>query len=181
MSVRSGSAARIYGHLSAPRHRDHHARQLPDDTEPARKTDQPLLSISDAPLPRPYIWLSSFRWMLSGYIIACFVFFSASLYRGCSVSFFIGLHSTTPGQTRSPVLSGANVLSPAARLAKLVSLQPPPTYFGPFAYRPVIHPHSHEVTACLWVLESNLDWVPSWTSEWPGNTPAYDISLSHRE
>ncbi len=186
MSIMIHSAS-VQSHLSAlnghPRHRD--SRHLSSSNLDPAVTDcsrcslslirgplkDPLLPVSDRPLPRPRIWPNSFRWMLSSYIIISLVFFSASLYRGYTASLFTTLYSRTSWQTYPPALSGINLLSPAARLSKLVSLHPPPTHFDPFTYRPVVDPHLHEVTACLWAPETNLDWVPSWTSQWPGNAP----------
>jgi hypothetical protein len=203
MSIRSAS---VQSHLSAlnshPRHRE--SRPLTSTSniailsssnlEPPAARDcsrcsvslirgplkDPLLPpVSDGPLSRSRISSNSFRWMLSSYIVISLVFFSASLYRGYSASLFTALHPTTTPQTHPPALSGISFLSPAARLAKLVSLQPPPAHFGPFTYRSRIDPHPHEVTACLWALETNLDWVPPWTNHWPGNAPIYGIFLSH--
>jgi hypothetical protein len=108
------------------------------------------------------------QWMLSTYVVVSLVLFSASLYH----SHFTPLPSTTS----SPAI---DVLSPAARLDKLVSLHPPPIHFAPFTYLPIVDSHSHEVTACLWTTESNLDWVPSWTNDWRGNAPACGLSLSY--
>lgn len=98
----------------------------------------------------------AFRWMLS---ILSLVLFSASLYHAA-------LFTRLPSNT----LSGINALSPPERLDKLVSLHPPPIHFAPFTYLPVVDSHSHEVTACLWTTESNLDWIPSWTTDWRGPT-----------
>ncbi|KAN0107372.1 hypothetical protein V8E52_010203 [Russula decolorans] len=100
--------------------------------------------------------------MLSTYVVVSLVLFSASL--------FTRLPSTTSWKIDSPALSGINLLSPAARLDKLVSLHPPPIHFAPYTHLPVVGSHSHEVTACLWTTESNLDWVPSWTNDWRGPT-----------
>jgi hypothetical protein len=120
---------------------------------------------------RPRVWTNSFRWMLSTYVVVSLVLFSASL--------FTRLPSTTSWKIDSPALSGINLLSPAARLDKLVSLHPPPIHFAPYTHLPVVGSHSHEVTACLWTTESNLDWVPSWTNDWRGNAPARGLSLSY--
>ena len=136
-------------------------------------------SLLHGPPVRPRVWPISFRWILSGYIVVSLVLFSASLYRSYYAVLLTRLHSTTSWRTHSPALSGINLLSPALRLEKLVSLHPPPIHFGPFTYRPVVDPHSHEVTACLWTTESNLDWVPSWTNDWLGNAPACGLSLSY--
>jgi len=188
MSIRSAS---VQSHLSAlnshPRHRD--TRPFSGNVEKQthalssliRDPKGPLLPVSDGPLPRLRIWPNSFRWMLLGYIIISLVFFSASLYRGYSASLFLTLRSTTTTswQTHTPALSGINLLSPAARLAKLVSLHPLPTHFAPFTHRPVVDPYPHQVTACLWAPETILDWVPSWTNHWLGNAHAYGVSLSH--
>lgn len=197
MSIHSAS---VQSHLSAlnshPRHRDtrpfsgnvEKQTLSSSNVEPAstcsfssliRDPKDPLLPVFDGPLPRLRIWPNSFRWMLLGYIIISLVFFSASLYRGYSASLFLTLRSTTSWQTHTPALSGINLLSPAARLAKLVSLHPLQTNFAPFTHRPVIDPYPHEVTACLWAPETILDWVPSWTSHWLGNAHAYGVSLSH--
>ncbi|KAH9963745.1 hypothetical protein BC827DRAFT_1190585 [Russula dissimulans] len=111
------------------------------------------------PLPR------SPGWMLSGYIIISLAFFSISLYRGFCASLFPSLQTAT---SPSPTVSRIDVLSSATRLDKLVSLYPPPTHFDPFAYRSLVDPHLHEVTACLWASESNTDWVLSWTNDWLG-------------
>ena len=191
-------SASVQSHLSAlnshPRHRD--TRPFTGNVEKYTLSSElasargcsscslslpkdPLLPVSDGPLPRLRIWPNSFRWMLSGYIVISLVFFSASLYSGYSTSLFLTLRSTTSWQTRTTALSGINFLSPAARLAKLVSLHPPPTHFSPFTHRSVVDPHPHEVTACIWAPETNLDWVPSWTNHWLGNTHAYGVSLSH--
>lgn len=114
------------------------------------------------------VWPNSFRWMISTYVLVSLVLFFAAL--------FTRLPST---RIHSPALSGINLLSPAARLDKLVSLHPPPIHFAPFTYLPVVDSHSHEVTACLWTTESNLDWIPSWTNDWRGNAPACGLSLSY--
>lgn len=197
------ASASVQSHLSAlnsqPRHRDH-PRPLPYNTEKLPQVtsfnsdlsgrrcslsstrglfQDPLLPLSDRPLPRSRVWPNSFRWLLSGYIVVSLVFFSASLYRRYCDSFVPTLQSTTSWQARSSALSSINTLLPAARLAKLFPLHPPPIHFGPFTYRSVIDPHSHEVTACLWALESNLDWVPSWTNDWLGNPPAFGLSYSY--
>jgi hypothetical protein len=137
---------------------------------------RPFKGLSDA---RPRVWPNSFRWMLSGYIVVSLVLFSASLYHSYYAALFTRPQFTTSWKAHSPALSGINFLSPAARLDKLVSLHPPPIYFGPFTNRPVVDPHSHEVTACLWTTESNLDWVPSWTNDWLGNVPACGRSFSY--
>jgi hypothetical protein len=113
--------------------------------------------------------------MLSTYLVVSLVLFSASLYH----SYCAALLTRLPSTTSSPALSGINVLSPAARLDKLVSLHPPAIHFAPFTYLPGVDFYSHEVTACLWTTESNLDWVPSWTNDWLGNAPACVLSLSY--
>ena len=143
-----------------------------------RHRPRTLKLLSDAPPLRPRIWPNTFRWMLSGYIALSVVLFSASLYHSYYAALFTHLQSTAR-KVHSPALSGTNFLSPAARLNKLVSLHPPAVHFDPFAYRPVVDPDSHEVTACLWTSESNLDWVPSWTRDWHGSAPACDLSLSY--
>ena len=114
----------------------------------------------------------SFRWMLSTYVLVSLVLFSASLYH----SYYATL---TSREIHSPALSGINLLSPAARLDKLVSLHPPPIHFAPYTYLPGVDSHSHEVTACLWTTETSLDWVPSWTNDWRGNAPACGLALSY--
>jgi hypothetical protein len=116
----------------------------------------------------------SFRWLLSAYIVFSVVLFSASLYHAA-------LLQSTAWKSHSTALSGTNFLSPATRLDKLVSLHPPPIHFDPFAHRPVVDPDLHEVTACLWTTESNLDWVPSWTRDWHGSAPACRLSLSNHD
>jgi hypothetical protein len=204
MALRSAS---VQSHLSAlnshPRHRDSRpltgytsvekSSTLPSNLEPADARDcsrcslssirgplkDSLLPVSDGSLSRPHTWTNSFRWMLLSYIVISLAFFSASLYRGYSVSLFATPQPTTAPQPHPSALSGINFLSPAARLAKLVSLHPPPTHFGPFTYSSEVDPHPHEVTACLWAFETNLDWVPSWTNRWPGNALVYGVFLSH--
>src|SRR6266478_4376604 len=114
----------------------------------------PRRSLSDGRL-----WPNSFRWMLSGYVVVSLALFSTSLYHSYYAALYSRLLSATPWKTRSPALSRIDLLSPAARLDKLVPLHPPPIHFGPFTYRPIVDPHSHEVTACLWTTESNLDWI----------------------
>lgn len=109
--------------------------------------------------------------MLSTYVAVSLVLFSAALYRNYYAALFTRLPSSS--------LSGINLLSPAAHLDKLVSLHPPPIHFAPFTYLPVVDSHSHEVTACLWAMESNLDWIPPWTNDWRGNAPACGLSLSY--
>jgi hypothetical protein len=109
--------------------------------------------------------------LAAAYLLLSLVLFSASLYHS--------YYAAAPRNTHSPALSGINILSPAARLDKLVSLHPPPIHFGPFTYRPIVDPHSHEITACLWATERNLDWIPSWTSDWRGNAPVCARSLSY--
>jgi hypothetical protein len=156
---------RIY-HVIQPMSPRIHSRHKP---RPLKHT------LSDAPL-RPRVWPNSFRWMLSGYIVVSLVLFSASLYHSYYAALFTRLQSTKP---HSPALSGIDFLSPAARLDKLVYLHPRPIHFGPFTYRPVVNPHSHEVTACLWTTESDLDWVPSWTNDWLGNASACGLSISY--
>ena len=136
------------------------------------------MSLSDVHV-RPRVWPNSFRWMLSTYVVVSLVLFSASLYHSYYAALFTRLPSTTSWKIHSPALSGVNVLSPAARLDKLVSLHPPAIHFAPFTYLPVVDSYSHEVTACLWTTESNLDWVPSWTNDWRGNAPACGLSLSY--
>lgn len=116
------------------------------------------------------VWPNSFRWMLSTYVVVSLVLFSASLHH----SYYSALFTRLPW-----TLSGINLLSPAARLDKLVSLHPPPIHFSPFTYLPAVDPHSHEITACIWTTESNLDWIPSWTNDWHGNAPAFGLSLSY--
>jgi hypothetical protein len=194
MALRSAS---VQSHLSAlnshPRHRDSRpftgSSSIEKRSQSADARDcsrcslgplkDPLLPVSDGSLSRPHIWTNPFRWMLSSYIVISLAFFSASLYRGYSASFFTTPQPTTAPQTHPSALSGINILSPAARLAKLVSLHPPPTHFGPFTYSSEVDPHPHEVTTCLWAHETNLDWVPSWTNRWPGNTLVYGVFLSH--
>jgi hypothetical protein len=121
------------------------------------------------------VWLNSHRFGLSVYIILSLVFFSVSLSRGYYPSRLEIRSFTTPSQIRSP--SALNALPSDARLAKLVALQPPPIHFDPLTYLPVIKPHSHEITACLWAPESRLDWVSAWTTEWPGNLFSHLSSL----
>ena len=116
--------------------------------------------------------------MLSTYVVVSLVLFSASLYHSYYASLFTRLPSTK-SNIHSPPLSAINLLSPPARLRKLLSLHPPPIHFAPFTYLPVVDSHSHEVTACLWTTESNLDWIPPWTNEWRGNAPACGLSLSY--
>ncbi|KAI9510111.1 hypothetical protein F5148DRAFT_1182501 [Russula earlei] len=174
MSIRSAS---VQSHLSAlnsqPRHRDPRPSTanlefLPKANPTPNLARGSLLPVSDGPLTRPRFWRNSFRWIFSAYIAISLAFFSASLYCTCYASLFLRLHSTAPRPAYSFARSRLNVLSPAARLAKLVSLHPPPKHFGPFVYRSLVDPHPHEVTACLWTSESNLDWVPSWTNDWLG-------------
>ena len=186
MFIRSAS---VQSHHSQPRHRDprpSHATILSSDATrdfPLSLTRGPLKDtlppVVDGPLPRPLFWSNSFGWILSGYIIISLAFFSVSLYHGYCTSLSPSLQTSTTLQTPSPTVSRIDVLSPATRLAKLVSLYLPPTHFGPFAYRPLVDPHPHEVTACLWASESNLDWVPSWTNDWLGNPPARSLLHSH--
>ena len=130
------------------------------------------LSNTDEALLRSRLWLNSHRWALSVYIILSLVFFSASLSRGYYASRLEIRSFTTPSQLRS--LSALNALPSAARLAKLVALEPPPIHFDPLTYLPVIKPHSHEITACLWAPEDRLDWVSAWTTEWPGSLFSQD-------
>jgi hypothetical protein len=137
-------------------------------SKPRRTTKSLKLSHNtDEPLLRSRLWLNSHRFVLSVYIILSLVFFSASLSRGYYPSRLEIRSFTTPSQIRSP--SSLNALPSDARLAKLVALQPPPIRFDPLTFLPVINPHSHEITACLWAPESRLDWVSAWTTEWPGN------------
>ncbi|KAH9962081.1 hypothetical protein BGW80DRAFT_869492 [Lactifluus volemus] len=134
-------------------------------SKPRRTTKSLKLSHNtDEPLLRSR--LNSHRFVLSVYIILSLVFFSASLSRGYYPSRLEIRSFTTPSQIRSP--SSLNALPSDARLAKLVALQPPPIRFDPLTFLPVINPHSHEITACLWAPESRLDWVSAWTTEWPG-------------
>lgn len=130
--------------------------------------------------PRGSVWPNSFRWMLSTYVVVSLVLFSASLYHSYYAALFT-LSSTTSRKIHSPApsLSGINVLPPAVRLDKLFFLHPPLIHFAPFTYLPVVDPHSHEVTACLWTTESNLDWIPSWTNDWRGNASVCGLSLSY--
>jgi hypothetical protein len=207
MALRSASVQSHLSALNShPRHRDSRpftsstsvekcsqSSTLPSNLEPTDARDcsrcslssirgplkDPLLPVSDGSLSRSHTWTNSFRWMLLSYIAISLAFFSASLYRSYSVSFFTAPQPTTNPQTHPSTQSGINLLSPAARLAKLVSLHPPPTHFGPFTYSSEVDPHPHEVTACLWALETNLDWVPSWTNRWPGNALVYGVFLSH--
>ncbi|KAI0293353.1 hypothetical protein B0F90DRAFT_1401922 [Multifurca ochricompacta] len=134
-------------------------------------TNDLILPGPDSTSPRPRIWPNSFRWLLSVYIIVSVIFFSASLYHGFYASKLDNRASPASSQTPSPVLSGLNALSSTARLAKLFALHPPPAHFSPFTYRSAVDPYSHEITACLWAPESNLDWVPAWTTDWQGNCP----------
>ncbi|KAI9442743.1 hypothetical protein H4582DRAFT_1930637 [Lactarius indigo] len=128
----------------------------------------PLLPGPDGSLPRQRVWSNSSRWIISVYVVVSLIFFSTSLYRS--------FHSARPdkrpplvhSQDRSPVLSGLDALSSAARLAKLFALYPPPTHFGLFTHRPTVDAYSHEITVCLWAHENNLDWVPAWATNWPG-------------
>ncbi|KAH9062338.1 hypothetical protein EDB87DRAFT_1606459 [Lactarius vividus] len=128
----------------------------------------PLLPGPDGSLPRQRVWSNSSRCIISVYVAISLIFFSTSLYR----SFHSARLDKQPpflySQDRSPVLSGLDALSPAARLAKLFALYPPPTHFGLFTHRPAVDAYSHEITVCLWVHENNLDWIPAWTTDWPG-------------
>jgi hypothetical protein len=197
----------VQSHLSAlsskSRHRDHAAtlaRSLTFVGEPSNTKAQPLLMFApsnlqlsdcslssirnaapDGVLLRPRVWLNSHRWMLSVYIILSLVFFSASLSRGYYAFRLDHRRSSTIlSQTRS--LSALNVLSSAARLEKMVALHPPPTHFNTLTDLPVIDQHSHEITACLWAPEHQLDWLSAWIAEWPGNIPiSFVSSFSHRE
>jgi hypothetical protein len=179
-----GSAS-VQSHLSAlnskSRYRDHAAAlsksltldpqlnnnntKAPPVLEPSG--DSPCYFLSNAALLRPRIWLNWQRWILSVYIILSLVFFSASLSRGFSSSPLDNRSSIVhPHTLPSSVL---NALPSSARLAKLVALHPPPIRFNPFMYLPVIQPHPHEVTACLWAPESKLEWVAAWSTEWLGD------------
>lgn len=184
--VSSGS---VQSHLSAlnshSRHREH-ARPpiLSDDTkisadlEPTKDCTQflvslirgplkdPLLPGPDGSLPRQRVWPNYYRWVISVYVAVSLVFFSTSLYR----SFHLARLDQRPALVPSPpLLSGLDALSLSARLAKLSTLYPPPTHFGLFTHRPAVDAYSHEITACLWAHENDLDWVPAWTTDWLGN------------
>ena len=187
--VGSGS---VQSHLSAlnshSRHREH-ARppvvsdntKVPADLEPTKDCSQflaslirgslkdPLLPGPDGSLPRQRVWPNSYRWIISVYVVVSLIFFSTSLYRSFHLARLDQRPSLVPSQDRSPILSGLDALSPAARLAKLFALYPPPTHFGLFTHRPVVDAYSHEITVCLWAHENDLDWVPAWTTDWSGN------------
>jgi hypothetical protein len=187
--VGSGS---IQSHLSAlnshSRHREH-ARPpvVSDDTkisadlEPAKDFSQflvslfrgplkdPLLPGPDGSLPRQRVWPNYYRWIISVYVAVSLIFFSTSLYRSFHLAQLDQRPSLVPSQDLSLVLSGLDALSLATRFAKLSALYPPPTHFGPFTHRPAVDAYSHEITACLWAHENDLDWVPAWTTDWLGN------------
>ncbi|KAI9453164.1 hypothetical protein BJY52DRAFT_861352 [Lactarius psammicola] len=129
----------------------------------------PLLPGPDGSLPRQRVFPNSFRWIISVYVAISLIFFSTSLYRSFHSARLDDQHSLVHSQDRSPALSGLDALSPAARFAKLFALYPPPTHFRLFTHRPAVGAYSHEITVCLWAHENNLDWVPSWTTDWPGN------------
>ena len=187
--VASGS---VQSHLSAlnshSRHREH-ARPpvLSDNTkiladlEPSKDCSQflvslirgplkdPLLPGPDGSLPRQRVWPSYYRWVISVYVAVSLIFFSTSLYRSFHLARLDQQLALVPSQDRSPILSGLDVLSLSARLAKLSTLYPPPTHLGLFTHRPAVDAYSHEITVCLWAHENDLDWVPAWTTDWLGN------------
>ena len=191
--VASGS---VQSHLSAlnshSRHREH-ARPpvLSDNTkiladlEPSKDCSQflvslirgplkdPLLPGPDGSLPRQRVWPSYYRWVISVYVAVSLIFFSTSLYRSFHLARLDQQLALVPSQDRSPILSGLDVLSLSARLAKLSTLYPPPTHLGLFTHRPAVDAYSHEITVCLWAHENDLDWVPAWTTDWLG------INLHH--
>ena len=198
--VGSGS---VQSHLSAlnshSRHREHTRPPLiSNDTTVSAEEEQtkdlsqflvslirgplkdPLLPGPDGSLPRQRIWPNSFRWIISLYVVVSLIFFSTSLYRSFHSAQLDKRSSLVPSQDWPPALSGLDALSPAARLAKLFALYPPPTHFGLFTHRPAVDAHSHEITVCLWAYENNLDWVPVWTTDWPGNDlhPSYLTPLT---
>lgn len=129
----------------------------------------PLLPGPDGSLPRQRVWPNPFRWIISVYVAVSLIFFSTSVYRSFRSAGLDKRLSSVHSQDRSPALSGLDALSFAARLAKLFALYPPPTHFGLYTHRPAVDAYSHEITACLWAHENNLDWVPAWTTDWPGN------------
>ena len=191
--VASGS---VQSHLSAlnshSRHREH-ARppvlsdntKISADLEPSKDCSQflvslirgplkdPLLPGPDGSLPRQRVWPSYYRWVISVYVAVSLIFFSTSLYRSFHLARLDQQLALVPSQDRSPILSGLDVLSLSARLAKLSTLYPPPTHLGLFTHRPAVDPYSHEITVCLWAHENDLDWVPAWTTDWLG------INLHH--
>ena len=187
--VGSGS---VQSHLSAlnshSRHREHarppvvsDSAKVSADLEPTKDCSQflvslirgslkdPLLPGPDGSLPRQRVWPNSYRWIISVYVVVSLIFFSTSLYRSFHSAQLDQRPSLVPSQNRSPVLSGLDALSPAARLAKLFALYPPPTHFGLFTHRPAVDAYSHEITVCLWAHENDFDWVPAWTTDWSGN------------
>ena len=187
--VASGS---VQSHLSAlnshSRHREH-ARppvlsdntKISADLEPSKDCSQflvslirgplkdPLLPGPDGSLPRQRVWPSYYRWVISVYVAVSLIFFSTSLYRSFHLARLDQQPTLVPSQDRSPILSGLDVLSLSARLAKLSTLYPPPTHLGLFTHRPAVDAYSHEITVCLWAHENDLDWVPAWTTDWLGN------------
>lgn len=187
--VASGS---VQSHLSAlnshSRHREH-ARppvlsdntKISADLEPSKDCSQflvslirgplkdPLLPGPDGSLPRQRVWPSYYRWVISVYVAVSLIFFSTSLYRSFHLARLDQQPALVPSQDRSPILSGLDVLSLSARLAKLSTLYPPPTHLGLFTHRPAVDAYSHEITVCLWAHENDLDWVPAWTTDWLGN------------
>ena len=187
--VASGS---VQSHLSAlnshSRHREH-ARppvlsdntKISADLEPSKDCSQflvslirgplkdPLLPGPDGSLPRQRVWPSYYRWVISVYVAVSLIFFSTSLYRSFHLARLDQQLALVPSQDRSPILSGLDVLSLSARLAKLSTLYPPPTHLGLFTHRPAVDAYSHEITVCLWAHENDLDWVPAWTTDWLGN------------
>ena len=187
--VASGS---VQSHLSAlnshSRHREH-ARppvlsdntKISADLEPSKDCSQflvslirgplkdPLLPGPDGSLPRQRVWPSYYRWVISVYVAVSLIFFSTSLYRSFHLARLDQQLALVPSQDRSPILSGLDVLSLSARLAKLSTLYPPPTHLGLFTHRPAVDPYSHEITVCLWAHENDLDWIPAWTTDWLGN------------
>ena len=187
--VASGS---VQSHLSAlnshSRHREH-ARppvlsdntKISADLEPSKDCSQflvslirgplkdPLLPGPDGSLPRQRVWPSYYRWVISVYVAVSLIFFSTSLYRSFHLARLDQQLALVPSQDRSPILSGLDVLSLSARLAKLSTLYPPPTHLGLFTHHPAVDAYSHEITVCLWAHENDLDWVPAWTTDWLGN------------
>ena len=185
--IGSGS---VQSHLSAlnSRHREHARPPLvSNDAKVSTEEEQtkdfsqflvslirgplkdPLLPGPDGSLPRQRVWPNSIRWIISVYVAVSLIFFSTSLYRSFHSAQLDERPSLAPSQDWPLALSGLDALSPAARLAKLFALYPPPTHFGPFTHRPAVDAHSQEITVCLWAHENNLDWVSAWTTDWSGN------------
>ncbi|KAI0029090.1 hypothetical protein K488DRAFT_73249 [Vararia minispora EC-137] len=98
--------------------------------------------------------------MLYVYAFVSLVFFCTAAYSVLGVSFAAQIPVSSS-------ISHLNALTPAARLAKLSMIQPPPAAFEPFFSRNAGF-DMDGVAACLWANADDMQWLVAWAAAWDG-------------